>query len=41
MDHIHRHAKDKGVPYEFKDAEQLLMDFFAHVDRILAEVKKT
>lgn len=34
-DHVHRHVADKGVPYEFKDAEQLLIDFFEHVDRIL------
>ena len=40
-DHVHRHVADKGVPYEFKDAEQLLIDFFDHVDRILAEVKKS
>lgn len=39
-DHVHRYVADKGVPYEFKDAEQLLIDFFDHVDRILAEVKK-
>lgn len=39
-DHKHRHASDKGVPYEFKDAQQLLNDFFADVDRILLEVKK-
>jgi len=40
-DHVHRHAADKGVPYEFKDAEQLLIDCFAHVDRLLAEVNKS
>lgn len=39
-DHKHRHASDKGVPYEFKDAYQLLTDFFADVDRVLREVKK-
>ena len=38
-DHKHRHASDKGVPYEFKDAQQLINDFFAEVDRILLEVK--
>jgi hypothetical protein len=37
-DHKHRYGSDKGVPYEFKDAEQLLCDFFVDVDRILAEV---
>ncbi len=39
-DHKHRHVSDKGVPYEFKDAQQLLNDFFADVDRVLLEVKK-
>ncbi len=39
-DHKHRHASDKGVPYEFKDAQQLMSDFFTDVDRILREVKK-
>lgn len=29
-----------GVPYEFKDAQQLINDFFADVDRLLAEVRK-
>lgn len=27
-DHKHRHASDQGIPYEFKDAQQLLADFF-------------
>ncbi|MCL2644728.1 MAG: DUF6516 family protein [Betaproteobacteria bacterium] len=40
FDHKHRHAPDKGVPYEFKDAQQLLEDFFADVDRVLLEVGK-
>lgn len=39
-DHKHRHVSDKGVPYEFKDAQQLINDFFADVDRVLLEVKK-
>lgn len=39
-DHKHRHVSDKGVPYEFKDAQQLLNDFFADVDCVLSEVKK-
>ena len=38
-DHQHRHALDKGVPYEFKDAAQLLADFFAEVDSVLKELK--
>lgn len=39
-DHKHRHGSDKGVPYEFKDAQQLMNDFFADVDRVLAGVRK-
>ncbi|MGI9213937.1 MAG: toxin-antitoxin system TumE family protein [Methylococcaceae bacterium] len=39
-DHKHRHVSDKGIPYEFKDAQQLISDFFADVDRVLFEVKK-
>lgn len=38
--HKHRHIADKGVPYEFKDAYQLLADFFTEVDRVLQELKK-
>lgn len=41
MTHKHHHISDKGAPYEFKDAYQLLQDFFADVDRILKEVEKT
>jgi hypothetical protein len=39
-DHKHRHVADKGVPYEFKDAYQLLADFFAEVDVLLSELLK-
>lgn len=39
-DHKHRHATDKGVPYEFTSAAQLLEDFFAEADRVLQELKK-
>ncbi|MBZ0105937.1 MAG: DUF6516 family protein [Sulfuricella denitrificans] len=39
-DHKHRHVADKGVPYEFKDAYQLLADFFSEVDRVLKEARK-
>jgi len=39
FDHKHRHVADKGVPYEFKDAHQLLSDFFTEVDLILREVR--
>ena len=38
-DHKHRHVSDHGVPYEFVDAQQLLIDFFADVDRLLLEIK--
>jgi len=38
-DHKHRHVSDKGVPYEFRDAFQLLNDFFQEVDRVLKEIK--
>jgi hypothetical protein len=37
-DHVHRHAKDKGAPYEFSGADQLLKDFFKEVDKVLKEV---
>ena len=40
FDHKHRHMSDKGVPYEFKNAQQLLEDFFADVDRVLLEIRK-
>jgi hypothetical protein len=40
-DHKHRHISDQGVPYEFRDAHQLLADFFAEVDRVLTEIKRS
>ena len=39
-DHKHRHENDKGVPYQFQDAQQLLIDFFNEVDRVLKEAKQ-
>lgn len=39
-DHRHRHASDKGVPYEFRDAYQLLRDFFQEVDRALKALRE-
>lgn len=39
FDHKHRHASDKGVPYEFRDAHQLLSDFFLEADRVMKGVK--
>jgi hypothetical protein len=38
-DHRHRHSSDKGIPYTFVDAHQLLSDFFAEVDRVLVKSK--
>lgn len=39
-DHRHSHAADKGKPYRFSDAHQLLLDFFVDVDRVLVELKQ-
>jgi Family of unknown function (DUF6516) len=39
-DHKHRHVSDKGVHYEFKDAQALINDFFRDVDSVLLGVKK-
>ncbi|MGD0024427.1 MAG: DUF6516 family protein [Xanthobacteraceae bacterium] len=36
-DHWHRTEEDPGRPYEFKDADTLLQDFFREVRRVLAE----
>lgn len=38
-DHKHRSIKDRGVPYEFKTAYQLLEDFFHEVDKQLRKHK--
>ena len=40
-DHKHRHVSDQGVPYEFRDAHQLLADFFTEVDRVFEEIKRS
>ena len=40
FDHKHRDVSDRGVPYGFESAYQLLEDFFADVDRVLKEVKQ-
>lgn len=37
-DHIHRSIKDKGVPYEFENAQQLLTDFLNEVNSILSNL---
>lgn len=36
-DHWHRTEKDPGQPYQFKDAETLIDDFFDEVERALGE----
>jgi hypothetical protein len=41
FDHKHRHASDKGVPYDFDTAYQLLEDFFKDVDRVLQEMRQS
>lgn len=37
FDHWHRTDKDSGSPYDFKDAETLLDDFFDEVERVLSK----
>lgn len=36
-DHWHRTETDPGRPYQFKDAEGLIGDFFDEVERVLGE----
>ena len=36
-DHWHRTENDPGRPYQFKDAETLIDDFFDEVERALSE----
>jgi hypothetical protein len=36
-DHWHRTEADPGRPYQFKDAETLIDDFFDEVERVLGE----
>ena len=38
-DHMHCSIKDKGTPYEFKNAQQLLIDFLNEVNSILSKLK--
>jgi hypothetical protein len=38
-DHKHLNPGDKGVPYAFESADQLLADFFTEVDRVLSGLK--
>ena len=39
-DHRHGHASERPVLYEFRDAHQLLADFFREVDRVLIEIRR-
>ena len=39
-DHKHRHPQDQGIRYDFKDAHQLLSDFFEDVDKALEADKE-
>lgn len=39
-DHKHRHIRDRGVPYEFSSAGQLLEDFWNEVDKILTALEQ-
>lgn len=39
-DHKHVDEKDKGTPYDFSSAAQLLEDFFDEANRIVREVEK-
>ena len=37
---MQEHVSDKGLPYEFQDAQQLLIDFFNEVDRVPKEARQ-
>ena len=39
-DHSHKSATDKGTPYAFSSAQQLIEDFFSEVNRILKDQLK-
>ncbi len=38
-DHTHENPTDKGTAYVFKDAAQLLSDFFNRVNEIMSEIQ--
>ncbi len=40
-DHRHRTGSDRGVPYEYRDAAQLLEDFFNDVERTIRKLRAT
>lgn len=39
-DHLHKSATDKGTPYRFSSAQQLIEDFFSEVNRIVKDELK-
>jgi len=39
-DHVHQTPSDKGHPYKFVSAAQLLEDFFQKIDEVIAEREK-
>ena len=39
-DHVHKSSIDRGEPYVFSSAEQLLQDFFDTVNEILNSMRK-
>ena len=41
FDHRHRSRTDKGVPYVYRDAAQLLEDFFEEVEQIMRRLRQT
>lgn len=38
FDHVHKDEKDKGTPYAFVNAEQLLTDFLKRVEEITEQL---
>jgi hypothetical protein len=38
-DHQHRHSRDRGIPYFFNNAYELLKDFWLEVDKALKDLK--
>jgi len=39
-DHMHRNPSDKGFPYDFVSAAQLISDFFEKIDEVIAQREK-
>lgn len=39
-DHKHKNAKDKGQPYHFINAQQLMIDFWKDVDKTLKKYQE-